>query len=206
MTTTIDAGQITTPTMRQDGGISAPVVRRLGLGLSAGAATWGIATVFTGVAGEQGGSLHAFSSLAFQFGLVMLLAVQVRTRATGTGRVARAFLVGEHVLLAGAMLSSLNDALFPNAHGSLYWHIFDACWPLSMLGMLGIGIRIAIAGRWTGAARVWPLVAESWALVVIPVAGAAPAVAGYVSCIHLLLGYGVLGLILARRPELTGAR
>ena len=46
----------------------------------------------------------------------------------------------------------------------------DVFWPLSMLGMAAIGIRIAIAGRWTGAARFWPLVAESWAPVCVPVA------------------------------------
>ena len=141
--------------------------------------------------------MQPLSSFAFQVGLALLLAIQVRTRATGTGRVARAFLVVEHLLLAGAMVSSLNDAFFPGAHGSLYWHLFDACWPLSMLGMFGIGIRIAIAGRWKGAARVWPLVAESWAPVVIPVSGLVPAAAAYVGGAHLLIGYAALGLILA---------
>ena len=46
--------------------------------------------------------------------------------------------------------------------------MLDAFWPLSMLGMFLIGIRIAVAGRWTGVSRYWPMVAESWAVVTVP--------------------------------------
>ena len=78
--------------------------------------------------------------------------------------------------------------------------LLDAFWPLSMLGMFLIGIRIAVAGRWRGARRFWPMVAESWAVVCIPtlmVAG--PAVAAVVAPLHLLLGYVVLGLLVATK-------
>ena len=51
------------------------------------------------------------------------------------------------------------------------WIVLDAFWPLSMLGMFLIGIRIAIAGRWKGLSRFWPMVAESWAVVTIPALG-----------------------------------
>jgi len=184
-------------------GPSPRTIRRLGLALAAGAATWAAGLFVAADSLVETGGISTVTSLFFQVGLLALLAVQVRTRATGTGRVARAFLVAEHVLVAGAIVSTLNDAFFPGVHGSLYWQLADAFWPLSMLGMFGIGIRIAIAGRWRGAARFWPLVAESWAPVVIPVAGAAPAVAGYAGGAHLLIGYVALGLILAARPGLV---
>ena len=51
------------------------------------------------------------------------------------------------------------------------WLALDLFWPLSMLGMFLIGIRIAVAGRWTGLTRYWPVVAESWAVVTIPAMG-----------------------------------
>jgi hypothetical protein len=75
-----------------------------------------------------------------------------------------------------------------------------------MLGMFAIGIRIAIAGRWTGAARFWPLGAESWAPVNIPVAVLAPSLVAFTGAAHLVIGYAALGVVLAMRPELTGAR
>jgi hypothetical protein len=80
----------------------------------------------------------------------------------------------------------------------------DAFWPLSMVGMFLIGI--AVAGRWTGAARWWPLGAESWAPVDIPVAQIAPDAVAYTAGGHLLVGYVALGIVLAARPHLTGAR
>ena len=73
-----------------------------------------------------------------------------------------------------------------------------------MLGMAAIGIRIAIAGRWRGPARIWPAVAETWVLVMLPVSALAGAEVGsFVGAAHLLVGYTMLGVILAVRPELT---
>jgi hypothetical protein len=78
--------------------------------------------------------------------------------------------------------------------------VLDLFWPLSMLGMFLIGIRIAIAGRWRGPSRFWPTVAESWAVVTIPVMGALGAdAARVVGSLHLVIGYAVLGLIVARK-------
>jgi hypothetical protein len=73
-----------------------------------------------------------------------------------------------------------------------------------MLGMAIIGIKVAVAGRWRGALRAWPVVAETWIFVALP-AGAllGPVVGGYVAGGHFIVGYGVLGLLLALRPDLT---
>ena len=97
--------------------------------------------------------------------------------------------------------------MFAREYQDTAWFLaLDVFWPLSMLGMAAIGVRIAIAGRWKGAARFWPLVAESWAPVCVPFAALTPAIAHFVGAGHLAIGYVMLGVILARRPELTGAR
>ena len=138
---------------------------------------------------------------------MLVVALQLRTAATGTGRLARAFLHAEHVLLGLAIVSTVAWILVQGEGREAVWfHALDVFWPLSMLGMAAIGVRIAIAGRWKGKARVWPVVAESWAPIVVPVSAAVPALAPYVGAGHLMIGYVVLGVILARRPELTGAR
>ena len=74
-------------------------------------------------------------------------------------------------------------------------------WPISMLGMFLIGIRIAIAGRWKGLSRFWPMVAESWAVVDRADAWASsarawPAGSAPPTCV---VGYAVLGQIVARK-------
>ena len=105
--------------------------------------------------------------------------MQLRTGATGTGRLARFFLHVEHVLLGLAITSTLTWMFARQCEEEAWFLALDAFWPLSMLGMFVIGIRIAIAGRWTGAARWWPLGAESWAPVNIPVAQLAAGAASF---------------------------
>ena len=63
------------------------------------------------------------------------------------------------------------------------------------------------AARGTGWLRPpGPLVAESWAIVVLPIMGIyGPTIGGPAAGRHLLLEYGVLGVLLARMPERTGA-
>jgi hypothetical protein len=184
------------------------LVRRAGITVAAGSTLWAAGLALFGLDAEPGWQATAeiLSSLMFQIGLVALVAVQLRTGATGTGRLARFFLHAEHVLLGLAIVSTLAWAVFPEQGDAAWFLALDAFWPLSMLGMAGIGIRIAIAGRWKGLARFWPLGAESWAPVVIPVSAVFAGAASFVGAAHLLVGYAVLGVILAMRPELTGAR
>ena len=183
------------------------IVRLGGLAMAAGAAAWALGTVLTydvdPVDGEYPLAYKA-SSLLFQLGLVALVAVQLRTQATGTGRFARRFLHAEHVMLGLAIASSIQWMVAPDVSEEAFFLALDAFWPLSMLGMAAIGIRIAIAGRWRGAARIWPAVAETWVLVMLPVSALASAEVGsFVGAAHLLVGYATLGVILALRPELT---
>ncbi|MBB3085459.1 hypothetical protein [Geodermatophilus sabuli] len=188
--------------------VSTRSVRRAGAAVAAGSAAWAGGILAFGLDPVDGwqGTVYNLSSLAFQLGLVALVTVQLRTGATGTGKLARSSLHAEHVLLGLAMVSTLLYAVLPEYREEAWFLALDAFWPLSMVGMFAIGIRIAIAGRWTGAARWWPLGAESWAPVNIPIAQALPTLSPYVAAGHLLLGYAALGVLLALRPELTGAR
>ncbi|WP_409329204.1 hypothetical protein [Trujillonella humicola] len=183
-------------------------VRRAGAAVAAGSAIWAGGILAFGLDPQDGwqGLTYNLTSFLFQVGLVALVSVQLRTGAIGTGRLARFLLHAEHVLLGLAMVSTLLYAFFPEHREEGWFLALDAFWPLSMIGMFAIGIRIAVAGRWTGAARWWPLGAESWAPINIPIAGALPALSPYVAAGHLLVGYAALGVVLALRPELTGAR
>ncbi|CCG04139.1 hypothetical protein [Blastococcus saxobsidens] len=187
---------------------STRLVRAAGTAVATGSAAWAAGILAFDVDPAPGwqGTLFRPSSLLFQLGLAALVTVQLRTGATGTGRLARGFLHAEHLLLGLAITSTLTW-MFLREHEDQAWFIaLDAFWPLSMLGMAAIGVRIAIAGRWQGRARSWPLVAESWAPVTVPTAFLLPAITQYVRAAHLLIGYVVLGVILATRPHLTGAR
>jgi hypothetical protein len=152
-------------------------------------------------------TVNDMGALPFQASLFALVTLQLRTAATGTSRVARAMLRTEYVLLALASLWTVLHGFFPAFRDDAWLAVLDAFWPLSMLGMFVIGVKIAFAGRWTGPARIWPLVAESWAVVTVPTmiifgTGVVQAVGAG----HLLVGYVTLGVIIATRPHLTGAR
>ena len=75
-----------------------------------------------------------------------------------------------------------------------------------MIGMFVIGAAILVKGRWRGVLRIWPMIAESWAVVCVPMLAIFQgAVAGWLPGTHLLIGYVTLGAMLLAKPELTGA-
>jgi hypothetical protein len=176
--------------------------RRHGLMLSVGAVAWASAMALFGLNQTETWPLIGFGlgAGAFQVGLLCLLRVLWRTRALGDGRVARTVLRVEAGMLVLAMGSTFVDAIALSDLTQPGWLLLDAFWPLSMMGMFFIGIRIAVAGRWKGATRFWPLVAESWAVVVIPTMGIfGHSVADVVAPLHLLIGYTVLGVLVSRK-------
>ncbi|MBE3014703.1 hypothetical protein IL992_36835 [Microbispora sp. NEAU-D428] len=184
--------------------ITAGRVRRLGLGLAAGTLIWA-ATIFLfdPSAGGTAGRIGDLGGLAFQIGLFGLLRVQSRTGATGTSGASSIMLRIEAVLLALASVWSLLHAILPEAVGdSVLLGVLDLFWPLSMFGMFVISVKLLVARRWRGLLRWWPLVAESWAVATVPayvlLGDGAPRWFGGG---HLLVGYTMLGLLLARRPE-----
>ena len=189
------------PTIPASGGTARPF-RVLGTVLTVGAVAWALSQLAVGLDPQtrNGEILYSITSGAFQVGLLCLLRVLWRTQGLGEGRLARFFLRLVTVLVVLAIGSTAADGLGLTDMDQLGWILLDMNWPLSMLGMFFIGIRIAVAGRWRGASRFWPMVAESWAVVVIPTLNnAGDDVALAVSAIHLCVGYGVLGQIVARK-------
>ena len=151
--------------------VSTRLARRVGIAVAGGSAAWAagmLAFTNTPPAGTVGHFVYEVSALLFQLGLVALVTLQLRTRATGTGKLARGFLHVEHVLLGLAIASTLtgcSSATTTTRCGSSSWTSSGRCrcwaWPRS-----GSGSPSPVAGQ--GAARIWPLVAESWAPVAIP--------------------------------------
>jgi hypothetical protein len=182
---------------------SARAYRLHGSVLTAGALSWSAAILAFGVdPGEKTLPLIGFGlgSGLFQVGLLLLLRVLYRTQALGTGRLARLFIRIETGVVLLAIGSTTVDTFGISDLTKPGWLLLDAFWPLSMLGMFLIGIRVAIAGRWKGASRFWPVVAESWAVVTVPsLALFGAGVAQWVGALHLLVGYAALGQIVARK-------
>jgi hypothetical protein len=181
-------------------------VRRHGLALAAGAGVYSGASFVYGFNPDSsfGVSVTDLAGFSFQLGVLFLVQLQLRTKATGLSRKALGFLKVERVLLGLAMLWSLLHAFFPAARDDAWLVALDVFWPLSMLGMFAIGIKIAFTGRWRGIARFYPMVAESWAVVSIPAMGIFGAAVGdVVGATHMLVGYAALGLLIALRPHLV---
>jgi hypothetical protein len=176
--------------------------RKRGMLLTAGALAWAAGMVAMGSDPSGATEEAVFSTVSglFQVGVLGLLTVLWQSQALGEGRLARFFLRLEAVVLLFAIASTLVDGIGVSDLDQAGWMMLDLCWPLSMMGMFFIGIRIAIAGRWRGASRWWPLVAESWAVVSVPAYGIfGSTVAGFVGAAHLCVGYAVLGQIVARK-------
>lgn len=178
-------------------------VRRAGITLAVGSALWAITLCLFGSTG--GGALGAqigdLGGLAFQIGVFALLTVQQRTRVLGDGAFWKHAFTVEKSLLALAATWSFFHAFWPALP---FLPTLDAFWPISMVGMFIIGVAILIRGRWRGALRVWPAIAESWAIVCVPaLAIFGESIAYWLPAAHLGIGYVALGVILAVRPDLT---
>jgi hypothetical protein len=143
---------------------------------------------------------HNASAFLFQLGVLALVRVLWRSKAIGAGKVARTVLRIETGALVLAMASTASDFLGLTNLDDPASLALDMFWPISMLGMFLIGVRIAIAGRWKGLSRFWPILAESWAVVTVPTMGIfGEGVARWVGAAHLVVGYAVLGQIVARK-------
>lgn len=183
---------------------SSGTLRLLGAALAAGAGAYGVAFVTSGAESEQGSFAISLTGLFFQLGVFCLLAAMWRTGATGTSRLARAMLVVEAVVLGVATVQSVFTLPANGGEWGTIATVLDPFWPLSMLGMAIIGVKVAVAGRWRGALRAWPVVAETWIFVALPsLMLLGREIGSVVAGVHFIVGYAALGLLLALRPELT---
>ena len=164
----------------------ASTVRTTGALLAVGTVAWAVGMA---IAGDHEGFgwqslLGGATALLFQAGIARLL---------------------QGVFLAGAVVSTVLDT-FWLLHGTPVWMAFDLCWPLSMATMVGIGVRVAIANRWTGSIRWTTLWAQSWFVTSIPVVLIVRDAGLWVASAQLISGYALLGLLLARHETVrTGA-
>ncbi|WP_344899057.1 hypothetical protein [Actinomadura meridiana] len=140
-------------------------------------------------------------SLAFLVGVMALVVLVLSTNATGQGK-GRYIAIVELVLLVPAMVWCPLVIAYPDDTPA--WVLpFDMCWPLSMLGMLVIGIAVVRVGRYRGLLRWQVLLCGLWLVV----AGVGEAVLGddngtYPGLVWLGLSYGILGLRLAVTPRI----
>lgn len=190
-------------------GISAASVRKHGLVLAAGAASWAGAMFVYGANPDTdpGIAVTDLTGLAFQVGVFALLQVQIKTRAIGVSRGAIRALKTERVLLALAMVWSLIHGAVPAARDEGWLAALDLFWPLSMFGMFLISLKVAFAGRWRNPARLWAFVSETWFIFAVPTfAIFGQGAADIVGPTHLIFGYITLGAILALQPHLVEDR
>lgn len=183
--------------------VSDKYIRISGWLLAAGATAWAITLCLFGSTGGGafGAQMGDLGGLAFQIGVFALLTVQQRTHVLGYGSFWRTAFTVEKSLLALAAVWSLLHAFWPTLP---FLPTLDAFWPISMVGMFIIGIAILIRGRWRGALRFWPTIAESWAFICVPaLAIFGESISYWLPAAHLGVGYVALGVILALRPDLT---
>ncbi|MGW5158865.1 hypothetical protein ACWEPN_25605 [Nonomuraea wenchangensis] len=175
-----------------------------GLLLAAGAVAWSVGTVIVGDRVQEGvQTLDTVTGMVFVAGLFAFVWTVHVTRSAGDGWT-RVIPVGLLVLLPGAFVTnalSFGYATYDEFPPALL--ILDACWPLSQLGMLALGIAVAIRGRLRGAVRWLPLLAGLWfpVTVLAQILGGST-VSVYASAALLLGAHAHLGLRLAIRPTL----
>lgn len=177
--------------------------RLTGAAVAAGATAWIIGLMIAGnEVRDKIVPVEIWGSMAFLFGAWSLVSLVLSTNATGAGK-GRYIAIVEMVLFGPALIwCPLAVAYDGDTPG---WVIpFDMCWPLSMLGMLVIGIAVAKVGRYRGLLRWQLLLCGLW----LPVAGVGQAVIGddggtIPGTVWLGITYGVLGLRLAFTPRIV---
>jgi hypothetical protein len=173
-------------------------IRGCGIATAVGGITWGAAWQFSPSSPEQNSQVEIWASGVFQLGLLALLAVLWGTSATGTGRWGRTALAAEGVavvLAVGWTIPYLFDA--NRAHTGLPV-VLDVFWPLSMAGLIIIGVLVLRARRWPAPTRYLPLAASLLVPVDIALSWAPATVRGAITALHLALAYGLLGFVITR--------
>ncbi|TYB45511.1 hypothetical protein [Actinomadura chibensis] len=177
--------------------------RLTGLAVAAGTTAWITGLLIAGNrVQDEVVAVEIWGSMAFMLGVMSLAMLVLSTNATGR-RKGRYIPIVEMALNAFAVIWCPLAIAYPDDTPG--WVTpFDMCWPLSMLGMLVIGIAVAKVGRYRGVLRWQFLLCGLWLLV----AGVGQGVLGddggtYPGTIWLALSYGVLGLRLAVTPRVV---
>jgi|SRR5437868_10313250 len=175
--------------------------RLTGAALATGTAAWVTGLV---VAGDRIKDeivpVEIVGSLLFLLGVFPLVALVLATRGTGE-RKGRAIPVVEMALLVPAMAWCPIALIYQDDAPA--WTIpLDLCWPLSMLGMLVLGIAVATTGRYRGFLRWQFLLCGLWLVATLPAQALLGDTGGTITgALWLALTYGVLGVRLAVSPR-----
>ena len=177
-------------------------IRACGLLIALGGLIWSIGWLQAGVPTEGvNDQVEIWTSGVYQIGLVALLLTMRATKATGTSRPGRFILdaeIGAVALAIAWTIPFLFDANRPNT-GVLV--VLDAFWPLSMLGLIIVGVLVVRAQRWPAPGRYLPLTASLLLPVdiIVIVAGLDEWGQIIVRSAYLAVTYTLLGLWLIRQ-------
>ncbi|CAN5876095.1 hypothetical protein BH23ACT12_BH23ACT12_10520 [soil metagenome] len=177
-------------------------VKACGAMIILGAIAWSYSWLQAGVMPEGvNDQVEIWMSGAFQLGLVALLAVMRATDATGKTRPGRFVVNAEIVAVALAICWTVPFLFDANRPHTTILVILDAFWPLSMVGLVVVGIFVARAGRWPSPARYLPLAASLLIPVdiLLNVAGLSLEAQNVVRSAYLALAYLALGLAVIRQ-------
>ena len=146
----------------------------------------------------------------YQVGLVALLLAMRGTWATGMGRVGRWVLNAEIAAVVLAIAWTIPFAFDANRPHTAVLTVLDVFWPLSMVGLVAVGVLLARAGRWPAPARHLPLAASM--LILVDIALAVTGIDDWtqvvVRSVYFAVAYAMVGLavILQVAPLADGTR
>lgn len=178
-----------------------PTVSSLGALVTLGGILWGLSWILTPSQQGDNSQVEIWASGVFQLGLLALLAVMWVSRATGTSRTARGLLAAEVVAVLLALAWTVPYLFDANRPTTGILVVLDAFWPLSMAGLIVIGVLVVRAGQWPSPLRYLPLVASLVIPVDIAVSWAPGEVRSAVMGVYLAVSYGLLGLGMVRKSQ-----
>ena len=182
-------------------------IRFCGLMTMLGAVAWSFGWLQAGVLPEGvNDQVEIWMSGLFQLGLVALLAVMRATDATGTTRAARIVLNAEIVALALAIGWTIPFLFDANREHTAVLVVLDAFWPLSMAGLIVVGVFVLRARRWPSPSRYLPLAASLLIPVdiVLSVAGLSAESQTVARSAYLAIAYSLLGIFVIRQVAPLG--
>ena len=181
-------------------------VRWSGALVALGGVLWGLAWITSPSDHDANSQIEIWASGVFQLGLLALLAVMWSSQATGTSRVARGFLAAEVVAVILAFAWTVPYLFDATRATTGVLVVLDVFWPLSMAGLIVIGILVARAARWPSPLRYLPLAASLLIPVDIAVAWTPDEVRNAVMGFYLAVSYGLTGLALIRQADQVTTR
>ena len=178
-----------------------PSVSSLGTLVALGGILWGLSWILSPSQQGDNSQVEIWASGVFQLGLLALLTVMWLSQATGTSRTARGLLAAEVVAVILALAWTVPYLFDANRPTTGILVVLDAFWPLSMAGLIVIGILVSRAGQWPSPLRHLPLVASLIIPVDIAVSWAPEEVRTTVMGVYLAATYGLLGLGMVREGD-----